>query len=185
MQRRTAAAAQPVLALLALTAVMAGCNSDEPPASNTDQRPAAVSTAIKVWTAIKDCPVTYPSDKPPVEGKNFNYGDRHLAVFLWPRGRVVTEPLPDGSRWAELRPDGSVVANKVGWWRGAAGRLTIQGERLDAPAPPLRAWVPPGYGSTGFQVTQLTFPTRGCWKVVGSVRGHDITFVVRVTKRRD
>jgi hypothetical protein len=176
------AAAQPMLALVALTAAVAGCARDERPASNSDERPAPVSKATKVWTAMENCPVSYPSAKPPVEGENFNYGNRHLAVFLWPKGRLVGGRLPDGSSWAEIRPDGSIAA-KVGWWRGAAGRLTIQGERLDAPAPPLRASVPAGYGSTGFQATGLTFPTRGCWKVVGSVAGHDITFVVRVTKR--
>jgi hypothetical protein len=67
--------------------------------------------------------------------------------------------------------------------KGVSGRLTIQGERLDASAPPLRARVPAGYGHTGFQSTELRFPTVGCWKVVGSVAGHDIAFVVLVEKR--
>jgi hypothetical protein len=183
MQKRTVAAPRRTLALLALTAAIAGCTGHERPASNHDQRPAAVSKAIEVWTAINDCPVTYPSSEPPVDGENFNYGNRHLAVFLWTKGRLSADPLPDGSSWAQVGADGSIRA-KVGWWRGAAGRLTIQGERLDASAPPLRASVPAGYGSTGFQATGLRFPTRGCWKVVGSVSGHDITFVVRVTKRR-
>jgi hypothetical protein len=89
----------------------------------------------------------------------------------------------DGSRWGQIMPDGAIYA-KVGWWRGVPGRLTIQGERLDAPAPPLQASVPAGYGSTGFQATGLTFPTRGCWSVVGSVAGHELEFVVFVTKRR-
>jgi hypothetical protein len=57
------------------------------------------------------------------------------------------------------------------------------GERLGAPAPPLRALVPGGYGRIGFQATELRFPTAGCWKVVGSVAGHDISLVVRVIKR--
>ena len=64
------------------------------------------------------------------------------------------------------------------------GRLHILGERLDAPSPPLRASVPAGYGSTGFQSTGLTFPTPGCWRVVGSLSGHELEFVVLVTKRR-
>jgi hypothetical protein len=173
-----------MLALLALTAAITGCANDEQPVSDSDRRPAAVSTPAEVWTAIKDCPVTYPSAEPPVEGEDFNYGNRHLAVFLWPKGRLVADRVPDGSSWAEVGPDGTIAA-KVGWWRGAAGRLTIQGERLDAPAPPLGASVPAGYGSTGFQATELRFPTRGCWKVVGSVARHDITFVVQVTKPRE
>jgi hypothetical protein len=52
------------------------------------------------------------------------------------------------------------------------------------PPPPLQASVPAGYGSSGFQATGLTFPTRGCWRVVGSVAGHELELVVFVTKRR-
>jgi hypothetical protein len=62
--------------------------------------------------------------------------------------------------------------------------LRIEGERLDAPAPPLRAEIPDGYGTTGFQPTGLIFPTKGCWKVVGSVGSARLTFVVLVRKRR-
>jgi hypothetical protein len=103
-------------------------------------------------------------------------------VAFWQKGRLVASRLPDGSSWGQVNPDGSIWA-KLGWWRGATGRLTIVGERLDAPASPLRADVPAGYGSTGFQATGLIFPTPGCWKVLGSVAGHDIEFVVLVTKR--
>jgi len=30
----------------------------------------------------------------------------------------------------------------------------------------------------------VTFPTRGCWKVIGRVGDARLTFVVRVVKRR-
>jgi hypothetical protein len=73
---------------------------------------------------------------------------------------------------------------KLGWWRGVAGKLAITGERLDGQAPALSAHVPDGYGATGFQATAVTFPTTGCWKVVGSVGDARLTFVVRVTVRR-
>jgi hypothetical protein len=129
----------------------------------------------------KGCPVTLPSAKPPFEGEDFNYGNRYLGVAMWSRGRLVASR--DGQTWGQIMPDGSIWA-KVGWWRGVPGRLTVQGERLDAHAPPLRARVPAGYGSTGFQATGLRFPTPGCWRVVGSVAGHELEFVVRVTKRR-
>ena len=64
------------------------------------------------------------------------------------------------------------------------GRLRIEGRRLDRSAPRLRADVPAGYGPTGFQATGLTFPTRGCWKVIGRVGDARLTFVVHVVKRR-
>jgi hypothetical protein len=60
----------------------------------------------------------------------------------------------------------------------------VRGERLDAAAPPLAADVPAGYGAEGFQPTGLTFPTTGCWQVVGSVGDASLEFVVRVVKRR-
>jgi hypothetical protein len=90
--------------------------------------------------------------------------------------------LPGGGYSAWFNPDGS-VGTKLGWWRGVSGKLAIRGGRLDASAPPLRARVPDGYGLTGFQSSGLTFPTLGCWKVVGAVAGHArLTFVVKVSK---
>jgi hypothetical protein len=58
---------------------------------------------------------------------------------------------------------------KVGWWRTTPGKLTIDGRRLDAPAPPLKASIPDGYGPTGFQATGITFPTEGCWEITARV----------------
>lgn len=155
-----------------------GCDSgerDPPPRLESPGRPAAAP----VLHAGETCPVTLPSAKPPF--KDFNYGNRYLGVALWRHGRLVASR--GGQTWGQVTHNGSISA-KVGWWRGVAGRLTVQGERLDASAPPLRSWVPAGYGSRGFQVTDLRFPTVGCWWVVGSVAGHDLEFVVRVTKRR-
>ncbi len=52
--------------------------------------------------------------------------------------------------------------------RGVAGKLRIDGHRLDGQAPPLTAHVPDGYGDSGFQSTGITFPTEGCWRVPAS-----------------
>jgi hypothetical protein len=77
--------------------------------------------------------------------------------------------------------DGS-LSMKFPWWRGVRGKLTIEGKRLDATAPPLRANIPEGYGDTGFQSTALVFPTEGCWEVTGKVGKVSLTFVTRVVK---
>jgi hypothetical protein len=66
---------------------------------------------------------------------------------------------------------------KFGWWRGVSGQLSIQGRRLDGPAPPLRAEVPDGYGDTGFQASGVIFPTEGCWEITGQVGAARLTFV--------
>jgi hypothetical protein len=169
---------QPVV--LALAAAIAGCDSGE----RTDIRARSDDVGerpISVFRTGEGCPGTRPSRAPPFPGEDFNYGNRHLGVSLWSKGLLVASR--GGQTWGQITPDGSIWA-KVGWWRAIPGRLHIQGERLDAPAPPLRARVPAGYGSTGFQSTGLTFPTPGCWRVVGSVAGHELEIVVRVTKRR-
>jgi hypothetical protein len=73
-----------------------------------------------------------------------------------------------------------VGSEKFGWWRGpgVVGKLSIEGRRLDGPAPPLRADIPDGYGETGFQSSRVTFTSEGCWEVTGRVGGASLTFVV-------
>jgi hypothetical protein len=66
-----------------------------------------------------------------------------------------------------------------------AGRLRIEGRRLDASASPLRAEVPDGYGDLGFQASSVIFPTPGCWEVTGRVNDASVTFVTKVTKIAD
>jgi hypothetical protein len=188
--RRTCTAV--ALGAIAVAAAMSGCDSGDGRA-DTDrrsqrERPAVgerrgdgPSRAVQVALAGRRCPGTRPSPEPPIPGEDFNYGNRYVAVNIWSRGRLVASR--GGQTWGQITPDGSIWA-KVGWWRAVPGRLHILGERLDASAPPLKAWVPAGYGSTGFQSTGLMFPTPGCWRVAGSVAGHELELVVRVTKRR-
>jgi hypothetical protein len=71
---------------------------------------------------------------------------------------------------------------KFPWWRGVQGRLIIEGRRLDADAPALRAHIPNGYGASGFQATGLIFPTPGCWEVTGHAGEATLSFVVSVVK---
>jgi hypothetical protein len=81
-----------------------------------------------------------------------------------------------------IGPNGE-LGMKWAWWRGVAGYLTIEGRRLDAPAPPLIGEVPDGYGPRGFQPSGLVFPTVGCWEVTGRVGDSSLTFVTVVVKR--
>ena len=106
-----------------------------------------------------------------------SYGNPHVSVLLWPEGTVVFRAGGHG-----FLTRSEALGMKFGWQRGVTGRLTIDGRRLDAPASPLRAEVPGGYGDRGFQATYLIFPTPGCWEVTGRVGEASVTFVTRVVK---
>jgi hypothetical protein len=138
--------------------------------------------------------VTLPRKLPPAPraagfaSPNFDYGNDYLRVRLWPHGTLIAGRLPDGGSMAVIRRDGSIDA-KLAWWRGlpdklVGRKLVVSGRRLDAPAPPLRADVPDGYGSLGIQPTGPRFPTVGCWRVVGRQGQISLTFVVKVVKIR-
>jgi hypothetical protein len=106
-----------------------------------------------------------------------SYGNGRMSVGQWPDGIVIFRP--DGPGF--VTSDGG-LGMKFGWGRGVRGRLTVSGRRLDAPASPLRARVPDGYGDFGFQSTYLIFTTPGCWEVTGRVGDASLTFVTNVVK---
>jgi hypothetical protein len=155
--------------------------------------PLSVNAKMSAWasTAGGSCPVTFPPKRkaPPGAGFSaaaFNYGNAYVRVALyWPQGTLTAGILPDGGSMATINRDGSIYA-KLGWWRGVPGQLVIRGRRLDANAPPLRAeaGTVASYGAEGFVPSGLTFPTVGCWRIVGSVPHASLTFVVKVTKLR-
>ena len=128
------------------------------------------------------CSVTQPNgNTPPGEQPDDkSYGNGKLwTVLWWTNGSLTYPPGEPGI----ILPDGSLQV-KVGWFRGAKGKLTIEGRRSDSPGPPLRAWIPEGYGDLGFQATGVIFPTPGCWEVTGRVQETRLTFVVNVVRHR-
>ncbi len=125
----------------------------------------------RLVAGVASCPITTPNNSQP-PGSTFGavfHGNDELWVGLWDSNVVVWEPEPNGS-----------IDAKFGWWRGVEGKLAIEGRRLDASAPPLRAHVPDGYGITGFQATGILFPSAGCWEVTGRVGDASLTFVTLV-----
>ena len=138
--------------------------------------PASAPAALAVQTATPAtaCPVTAPNGLAPVGVPVYpsTFGTRTLSTELTPDGFVVASD-------SDILFDGS-LAEKWPWTRGASGKLTITGRRLDGPASPLRSFVPDGYGDAGFQATDLIFPAAGCWEVTGRVSGASLTFVVHV-----
>lgn len=124
------------------------------------------------------CPITNPNSfMPPGELPSANrHGNDALWTSLWPEGKILVQPQ-------QVETDGS-LGMKFPWWRGPGGqgRLVVEGRRLDAPAPPLQAHIPDGYGESGFQSTALYFPSDGCWEITGKAGNAILTFVTSVVK---
>jgi len=126
------------------------------------------------------CPVTLPRKSPLRDFRGNVYWQGELFVAGLPSdGTLVFRPRV-------IMPDG-LFRQKFGWYRGPGltGKLTITGKRLDGPSSPLKADVPQSYGDSGFQATELTFPTEGCWQVRGKVNKTSVVFVVRVVRSAD
>jgi hypothetical protein len=175
-------------ALLLAASGLASCSGDQP------AKPAGVPAAVTSTTSAspprpvtmadaKRCPVTLPrsAGPPGVSPDGFfgwggSYGNGKLWVGgLWPRGVIHAGP-------EFVAQDGS-VGMKFGWWRAATGRLRLTGRRLDGPAPPVRAYVPDGYGDSGFQASGVDFPTEGCWEITGALPTTSLRFVTFVIKK--
>lgn len=123
-----------------------------------------------------DCATTERSSSGPPSDQM-----RRLSEH-WLRSGRLWMGYTRGSRNFESRP---TTGQKIAWYREVRGPLRIRGQRIDAPASPLTARVPYGYGQTGFQSSRLFFPTPGCWKVsavVGTSRAY--VFVIRVARDR-
>jgi hypothetical protein len=150
------------LALLA-AALFVACTATGPtvvPTQPTTSPPTHTNTG---------CPVTpFTTTRPP---------DANTAGFTqtW---------YGNDALWAGLAPPYRgkwfVGGLKVLWWHNDSGKLTITSRRLDGAAPPVAAFVPDGYGQTGYQATGIEIPTPGCWEITGAVANRDLRFVVYV-----
>jgi hypothetical protein len=121
--------------------------------------------------ASRHCPVTRPSKR--LDGFTM-YGNGFLSTHVATDGGLLTRRDPDGTFFT-----------KLGWLprRGFAGTLTVRGDRLDAPAPPMHVlgvhW---GHSSSGrgSWASAVAFPSEGCWGITGRVGDISLSYVVRV-----
>ena len=113
----------------------------------------------------EDCPVT----------REVTYENDAIGVVLPHDGKFVFRPNGPGF----VDHDGA-LGIKVGWDRKIPGRLDITGRRLDAVAPPARAYLVDQPNTPTGQGTYVVFPTPGCWEIVGRVGDQALTFVVAV-----
>lgn len=169
-----------------LGAIGVSADAAAPGARETSRPNSVAETAATPVPSLAgdECPVTAPNgnmpDHPDAGNPEYigGYGNDALWTNVWMagKGKTVLRPYDD-------KPNGPYGA-KWAWFRHVPGELTIEGHRLDAPAPPLEADVPDGYGDRGFQVSGLFFPTPGCWEITGYVGGERLTFVVLVVLNR-
>ena len=138
--------------------------------------PSPPSPAPVTNTAISSCPLTTPNGSTPPNARPSpsHHGNGTLWVDLWSENKILIEPK-------QVEVDGSIGV-KFGWYRQARGQLTIEGRRLDTPAPPLQADILEGYGESGFQASGILFPSEGCWEITGRVGDATLTFVTLVIK---
>ena len=174
------------IALLLVGVISAACSPATPslrpsagPTIAATSGPTSRESTLTLADA-SDCPVTKPGQAPAQIGDQlFGSSSAFGNEDLWVGGLSGDGVILADSRFAQA--DGSIEW-KFGWWRIASGSLAISGRRLDAPAPPLHASVPSGYGLSGFQASGVSFPTGGCWEVTGSVGDSAVAFVTFVLR---
>lgn len=139
--------------------------------------PMSPSPAPLTKAAIASCPVTIPNGSTPPfeEPSSLEHGNGDLWTAIQDWGKVGVSPR-------FVNTDGSINLKWL-WWRGVRGKLTVEGRRLDAPAPPAQGYYDtPGYGDSGFQAGGILFPSEGCWEISGRVGNASLTFVTLVVK---
>jgi hypothetical protein len=144
----------------------------------------AVSPALLDQSAGTACETTAPNGRAVSDDARVRagmpaspmyFGNDSLATMLWPDGTVVFRPGGPGSVLAD-----GALRMKFIWVKRPGASLTIEGTRLDAPAPPLRSTIQEGFEGESFQPSSLIFPSPGCWRVTARAGGSSLTFVTRV-----
>ena len=79
-------------------------------------------------------------------------------------------------------PEGVGLSAKIGWWRYLSGTVDISAQRVDGIGPEVRTSTIEGYGGSGFNPSGIEFTSEGCWRVTGSLQGHELTFVMLVRR---
>lgn len=172
-----------IVGSVVVTVGVAACGGHRSNVAGARHAGSGTAVSARGPAGAGSCPVTIPRRWAPPDGVSFRalfgagYSDGNGKLWvggLWPHGVIVAGP-------GLVSRDGSVGV-KLGWFRNTPGRLRITGRRVDGQAPPLRAYVPPGYGGRGFQASGVIFSTAGCWQVTGKVGTATLTFVTFVHK---
>jgi hypothetical protein len=162
------------------------------------------STSQQLQEVPEGCPVTRPPAQPFVppppywtdhDPDGFWFGTKKLWTLLRNNGIWGVLALDSNGGIAHAQGEISSYSQKQGWYRegydwhkdpglwGGTPLLSVTGKRLDAPAPPLKAYATivsshPPYMMVGFDI-----PTLGCWKITGRFEDTEMSFVVWLTSQ--
>ena len=185
------------LSILILASLLAGCapsanaQSEEVKAVDSSNSPADLpeesDTVSKDPPA--DCPITVPQDPPFAAPAPYSPSSPFDWDF-WYGSNSLWTAVPQNGVWAGLPHNPEGYTQKVFWWREGyiwneepESALSVTGERLDVPAPPLivskatNAYA----GDIGSaMLVGVDFPTLGCWKITGQYEKTELSFVVWV-----
>jgi len=142
--------------------------------------------------APETCPVTKPSERPFVPPAPYP-----SAGAFWIGNETLWTNIPADGVWNGLghyRAGDSRFRQKLFWWHEGYDwrtenppELKVTGARLDSPAPPIEMDEHANAGwkndrDHAFMVVGIFIPTVGCWKVTGSYRGEELSYVVWVSE---
>jgi hypothetical protein len=135
-----------------------------------------------------NCPVTTPPE--PAFTPPAPYPQQPPGDYFWYGSTSLWTALPQNGVWAELPHNPEGYTQKVFWWREGYSwteepepELSVIGQRLDDPAPPLNVSRATNAFAADIQSAMLVgvdFPTPGCWEITGRYAGTELSFVVWV-----
>ncbi|MDQ2693705.1 MAG: hypothetical protein M3Y68_16830 [Chloroflexota bacterium] len=182
-----------LLTVLILASLMSGCAAS----ANAEAAEPGTSTGLPETSKFEtlseaakaDCPVTVPQE--PHFTAPLPYSpDSPFASNFWYGSNSLWTDLPKDGVWYALPHNPKGYTQKIFWWREGyiwneepEPELTVTGERLDAPAPPLIASKATNAHASDIGSAMLVgvdFPTLGCWKITGSYGDAELSFVVWV-----
>jgi len=134
------------------------------------------------------CPITVPQD--PLFTPPAPYDSMGFEGEFWYGSNSLWTAVPQNGTWAGLPHNPEGYTQKVFWWRDGyvwneepQPDLTVTGERLDAPAPPLIVSKSANAYAADIGSAMLVgvdFPPAGCWKITGNYAATKLSFVVWV-----
>lgn len=190
------------VSVLLLTVLLAGCvpAAVEPPEvralPNASPAPlpegpteVAAQPEVIPHDPPASCPITVPQEPPFVAPAPYS-PDSPFESNFWYGSRSLWTDLPRDGIWYGLPHNPSGYTQKIFWWHDSylwkeepEPKLSVTGERLDAPAPPLLASSATNAYADDIGSAMLVgvdFPTPGCWKITGRYADAELNFVVWV-----